>query len=204
MRSATNKRGFTLVETLTVIGIVVVLMGLVFPATGRIIAESRSTRCLSNLKQQFAAIESFRQMHNNLLPHCEPLPVVGPDGPTGGLNAALNGYIDPQSSVWICPEDNDPDSYETGTSYLYLPGLYVLSPQVQLQLPPTAYTMPEKERKDLEARLVTVFYETEGAASIPLVLDSQDRHHIGSRDPRNGLHMDGSARIVSIEVETGD
>lgn len=179
------------------IGIVVVLMGLIVPTTGRILAEARSTNCLSNLRQQFTAIESFRQARNNLLPNCEPIPVVGPDGPSGGLNAALNGYVDPQSPVWLCPADDDPESFETGSSYLYLPGLYILTPAVQLQLPPNVMSLTEKERRDLEARLVTVFYEGEGKETIPLVLDSQDRHAIGSREPRNGMFMDGSARIVT-------
>ena len=196
-----GQRGFTLVETMTVIGIIVILGGLIFPATSRILAESRSTNCLSNLRQQFSAIESFRQSRNNLLPNCEPIPVVGPDGPFGGLNEALNGYIDPASPVWLCPADDDPESYETGSSYLYLPGLYILTPAVQFQLPSDVFDLSEKERRDMEARLVTVFYEGPSGRTIPLVLDSQDRHPIGSREPRNGLYMDGSARIVEGDVE---
>ena len=193
---------FTLVETLVVIGIIVVLVGLVTPAVSKIQAESKSTGCLSNLRQLFSAIEAHRQQHDSLLPNCEPLPAFTAGGPIGGLPSLLKEFIPRDNTAWICPADDDPESYETGTSYIYLPGLYVLTPEVQLQLPPNALLLPPAERKLLEARIVTTLYEGNLNTPLPLLMDSQERHAIGSRVPRNGLYIDGSARILAKPSST--
>ncbi|MFO0873126.1 MAG: type II secretion system protein [Phycisphaerales bacterium] len=192
-----RQRAFTLTETLVVMGVIVLLVGLLMPAISKIQAESRSTGCLSNLRQLFGGIEANRQQNNSLLPNTEPLPALTAGGPIGGLPSLLKSFIDRESPVWICPADNDPDSYEIGTSYIYLPGLYVLTPEIQLQLPPNALLLPPKERKELEARVVTTLYESNTNTPLPLLMDSQERHFIGDRVPRNGLYIDGSARIVA-------
>ncbi len=179
---------------LVVISIIVVLVGLTTPVVSRIQGESRSLKCLSNMRQVFAAVESYRQMGQSLLPNVEPLPAVTPDGPIGGLPLALSGWIGHESEVWRCPEDFDPESFETGTSYIYLPGLYVLTPEIQFQLPTNVLELKPAQRRALEARLVTNFYEGKAGETIPILLDSQDRHFVGDRVPRNGLFIDGSAR----------
>lgn len=202
LRRVRTAPGFTLVESLVVIGIIVVLVGLVSPAVAKIQAESKSTGCLSNLRQLFAGIEAHRQQNESLLPNCEPLPAVTEGGPIGGLPALLRSFIPRDNSAWLCPADDDPESYETGTSYIYLPGLYVLTPEIQLQLPANALLMPEAERKLLEARLVTALYEGNLNTPLPLLMDSQERHPIGSRVPRNGLYIDGSARILTKPSST--
>ncbi len=187
-------------EALVVIAIIVILVGLTVPALGRIQAESQSLGCVSNLKQLFVGIESFRQANERRLPNAEPLPALGADGPIGGLPGVLKAYVSRDCACWLCPGDFDPESFETGTSFLYLPGLYILTPGIQLQLPPNAFDLPPKERRLLEAQLVTALYE--GDTPLPLLLDSQDRHPIGSRLPRNGVFLDGSARILPRSLVT--
>lgn len=191
-----SRRGFTLVEMLVVIGIFAVLLGLLFPAVSKIQSEAQSASCMNNMRQIFAGIESYRQQHQTLLPNAEPIPAVTPLGPVGGLPAVLKSYLPRDNPAWLCPADTDPDSYETGTSYLYLPGLYVLLPQTQLQLPTNVLELKKRERAELEARLVTRLYEGATGPGIPLLIDSQDRHFIGDRVPRNALYIDGGVRIV--------
>lgn len=194
--SAVPRRGFTLVEMLVVIGILVVLIGLLFPTISKIQSEAQSTNCMNNMRQIHGAIESYRQLHNSLLPNTEPLPAVTEAGPIGGLPGILKSYLPRESSAWLCPSDTDPESYETGTSYLYLPGLYVLLPQTQLQLPPNVLELKPRERAELEARIVTALYEGADGIGIPVLIDSQDRHFIGDRVPRNALYIDGGVRIA--------
>jgi len=196
-RSPFRREGFTIVEVLVVIAVIVVLVGLTTPAISRIQGEARSTQCVSNLRQIHSAVETYRSMHRSLLPNVEPLPAVTPNGPIGGLPLGLTNFISHESPVWRCPEDFDPESFETGTSYLYLPGLYVLTPEIQFQLPPNVLELSPAVRRELEARLVTIFYEGRAGESIPILLDSQDRHFVGDRVPRNGLFIDGSARPLS-------
>ncbi len=195
-----RRAAFTLVEALVVIGIIIILVGISIPAIGKIQSESQSLGCIANLKQLFSGVEVYRQANNTLLPNAEPLPAVGVDGPIGGLPAVLKAYVSRESTSWLCPADSDPESFETGTSYLYLPGLYILTPGIQLQLPPNAFDLPPKQRRTLEAQLVTALYE--GDTPLPLLLDSQDRHPIGTRIPRNGVYIDGSARVLPKSLVT--
>jgi prepilin-type N-terminal cleavage/methylation domain-containing protein len=191
-----SRRGFTLVEMLVVIGIFVALLGLLFPAVSKIQSEAQSANCMNNMRQIFGGIESHRIQNQSLLPNAEPIPAVTPDGPVGGLPNVLKAHIPRESATWLCPSDSDPESYETGTSYLYLPGLYVLLPQTQLQLPSNVLTLKKRERAELEARIVTALYEGTDGLGVPLLIDSQDRHFVGDRVPRNALYIDGGVRIA--------
>lgn len=202
VRRRRSHPGFTLVEALVVISILIVLVGLLFPVISKIQAEAQSTGCLSNLRQVHPAIDAWRQSHGSLLPNTDPIPVVTGSGPIGGLPQLLKSYLPIESAVWRCPGDFDPESFETGTSYLYLPGLYVLTPEVQFQLPPNALLMPPAQRRELEARVVTAVYEGADGSGLPLLLDSQERHFIGDRVPRNALYLDGSVRAATAPEPT--
>lgn len=196
------RRAFSLIEALVVVGIIVVLAGLLVPMLGNIRGQSLSTQCLNNLRQLGPAIDAYRISIRDLLPMADFLPVPTDRGPEGGLPALLRASVPADSPAWICPADIDDDSLATGTSYYYLPGLLRYSPQVQI---PVAQAMVpflldgtlsqrelDRRRTELEARLVTRFYQTVDARRFPLLSDSQDRHPIGDRNPRNGLFLDGS------------
>jgi len=202
-------RGFTLIETLVVIGIIALLTGLIMPAVNMVKKESYNTNCLSNLRQNFTVWQSYQTVNKGVLPMCEFLPVVTPQGIEGGLPNLLSKFQPADSRTWLCPADDDIESTETGTSYTYLPGLIRFSPQIQLEvlqvllkLPSTASERQrETARLQTESKLVVKLFENDSKGLFPILLDSADRHP-GTRVPRNGVYLDGSAKATKVEYET--
>ena len=67
--SAKNTRsGFTLIELLIVIGIMAVLAAISVPAINKVLSSSRSSKCLSNLKQIGIAVLAYPIENNGDLP----------------------------------------------------------------------------------------------------------------------------------------
>ena len=68
-------------------------------------------------------------------------------------------------------------------------------------LPPsTSQEERDRTRNELEARRVTNFILNDENKLFPLILDSQDRHP-GTRVPRNGVYIDGSAMPMRSEAD---
>ena len=207
--SRSRTRAFTIVEMLVVVGIIGVLVGIAVPSLRSFRMESKNAGCLSNLRQQFTALEAYRNtLRGQVLPMCEFLPVATDNGPEGGLPNLLGEYMDAQSAVWYCPADGDPSNRLVGTSYNYLPGLLRYTPEIQLQVVQTLLALPpstsqeerDRTRNELEARLVTNFILNDENKLFPIILDSQDRHP-GTRVPRNGVYIDGSAMPMRSEAD---
>ncbi len=201
-----TSRAFTLIELLVVIGVITLLTGLIMPAFKMVRAESYNAVCLSNLRQNFIAWQSYQAMNKGILPMCEFLPVVTPQGVEGGLPKLLAKYLAPDSATWLCPADDDSDSRDTGTSYTYLPGLLRFTPQVQMEVAQVLMALPpetsELQRQTIrlrtEAKLVATLFESDTKGLFPILLDSADRHP-GTRVPRNGLYLDGATRAIKVE-----
>ena len=202
-------RGFTLVETLVVIGIIALLTGLIMPAVNMVKKESYNTNCLSNLRQNFTVWQSYQTVNKGVLPMCEFLPVVTPQGIEGGLPNLLSKFQPADSRTWLCPADDDTESTDTGTSYTYLPGLIRFSPQIQMEVLQVLLNLPstasERQREVLrlqtESKLVLRLFENDSKELFPILMDSADRHP-GTRVPRNGVYLDGSAKATKVEYET--
>ena len=73
-----GRAGFTLLELLVAVGVVVLLLGLLLPAVQRARETARQVECRNNLKQIGLALHSYHAQHGAL-----PFG-VGPDGPGTG------------------------------------------------------------------------------------------------------------------------
>ncbi|MSR44574.1 MAG: type II secretion system protein [Phycisphaerales bacterium] len=206
MIASARARAFTLVEVLVVIGIITVLVGITMPAFKMVRSESRNAGCLSNLRQNFVAWQSYQTLNKGLMPMCEFLPIVTPVGIEGGMPNLLASFLPVDSLTWLCPADFDPESTSTGTSYTYLPGLLRYSPQVQFEVAQVLMNLPastsERQRNrvrlETESKLVLKLFESDTKGLFPLLLDSEDRHP-GTRVPRNGVYLDGAVHAIIIE-----
>src|SRR3954452_12969436 len=63
-----NRRAFTLVELLVVIGIIAVLIGILLPALNRAREAAKSTACLSNIRQLSVAFVMYANENKGCLP----------------------------------------------------------------------------------------------------------------------------------------
>lgn len=187
---------FTLVEMLVVMGVIGALMGLLLPALASVRAESKSTQCLSNLRQGHVAVETARQQNRDHLPFAAPLPSpVGQVSVVPGLPERLEKILARNAETWMCPADETQDSEDLGTSYVYLPGAFMLAEPPLIPAPPDLPLSPQAEMQRV-IRLITDRYLTGYLHSVPLLVDSADYHTAGSRHPRNAVFIDGNARVV--------
>ncbi len=206
------RRGFTLVEVMAVIGVIVVLMGIAIPTLSTMRSEARSTSCRTTLRELGLGLSAYRTSMGDRIPSCEPLPAEVSLGETsGGLPEVLDGYIDPGCKCWFCAADSDSESLSAGTSYIYVPGVLRYTPQIQINvgqaLVPLVqsgdYSLRRLEmfRRNIEANELTALFEHERGRTLPLLMDSQDRHEHNARVPRNGLFIDGSVGEVEEDLE---
>ena len=209
-------RGFTIVEMLVVIGIIGLLVSLIVPAVSSVRREALSISCQANLRQLHAGVEAYRSTIKGQLPMCDFLPAATPEGPVGGLVEVLGKSLGTDCTCWFCAADDDQEgSLDAGTSYLSMPGLLRYAPQVQIRVAALMAAsvaevsltprQRERRRREAEAKLVGVLYE-QNPRAFALITDSQDRHMIGSRNPRNAVYVDGSVSILrdTDDVEEGE
>ncbi|MGC4031145.1 MAG: type II secretion system protein [Tepidisphaeraceae bacterium] len=89
-------RGFTLVELLLVVGIIVVLAGIAFPAIVAVRKASVSTACLSNLRHLAMAFQQYGMAGNGDMPD----PFLNKKS----WEASLTPYV-PDLKMFICSAD---------------------------------------------------------------------------------------------------
>ena len=106
MRRISSRSGFTLVELLVVISIIVVLMAILFPAFQSAREKARQTRCISNLHSLDVAMKTYLQDYRRF----PPPPYYDPVGQRyiGGPAALYPDYIQSHETM-VCPADRKID-----------------------------------------------------------------------------------------------
>lgn len=168
-------KGFTLLELLAALAVLVILGLLAGAGIGGAIEKSRDSRCLANLRQIGIAVFAYAADHDQQLPDLaagrhsrgEQLPV---------MDEVLLPYVT-SVEVFRCPSDRQGLYETTGSSYFwnYLP------------------VLQEDGSKNL--RLPRLEFALTGAndpSLIPLVVDKEAFHDRGRHS--NVLYADGSAR----------
>jgi prepilin-type N-terminal cleavage/methylation domain-containing protein/prepilin-type processing-associated H-X9-DG protein len=121
-RPVLERRAFTLVELLVVIGIIALLIGILLPTLNRARAAARSTKCMANLSQLGMAFIMYNNDHKGL-----NIPSYTMTGVAGGAAVPLEGWApildrdnyikgdrDLNTTVFTCPETFDIEGMATG------------------------------------------------------------------------------------------
>lgn len=132
-RKRQDRRAFTLVELLVVVGVIAVLVGLLLPALNKAQAASRSVKCMSNLRQIVMGFIAYSAQNNGYIVPSYNIPWLpgattnvsaGPKQPLEGWASILNrdgfissggtnqppglaSYVVDTSTVFYCPDTAD-------------------------------------------------------------------------------------------------
>jgi type II secretory pathway pseudopilin PulG len=120
--------GFTVLELLVAVGIIVLLIGILIPTVNAARRRSKVTLCASNLRQIGQAIQTYRSELRRWPEACPiPAPFTAPGWPgsTRSLPETISSYLSSRSGVYHCPGDDEvfdqcasqPNGF--GLSYFY-------------------------------------------------------------------------------------
>jgi prepilin-type N-terminal cleavage/methylation domain-containing protein len=138
--SARNRRGFTLIELMTVIAIIAILAGFLFPVLQNAREAGRRTQCLSNLKQIGYAVSQYAFDNDRKLPWATAwYDYAPPDFQVDPTFVALVllKYEGNKVDIWRCPdafmELNHPNRGMRNSVYYY--NLFCDGPSVDAATP---------------------------------------------------------------------
>jgi prepilin-type N-terminal cleavage/methylation domain-containing protein len=107
-----KRNGFTLIELLVVIGIIAILLALLFPTVGGMLAKARRVQCVNNLKQCHVLMIGYARDHNGSFPmECAP----NAQHFTTAVARDLDGYIRQNgypSNIFYCPAKMKTSAYK--------------------------------------------------------------------------------------------
>ncbi len=87
MRRPVPRSAFTLVELLVTVAVIGILLGVLVPSLGTVMANARATRSMSNLRQWGAGMQAWGNANN------ERIPWEGAKGMPDGLSPASNANV---------------------------------------------------------------------------------------------------------------
>jgi prepilin-type N-terminal cleavage/methylation domain-containing protein/prepilin-type processing-associated H-X9-DG protein len=121
-----RRRGFTLIELLVVIAIIAIIAAILFPVFATAREKARQASCQSNEKQIGIAMLTYAQDFDENLPYGREWGSVS--GVANSFTVLLTSYLTKvgndstsanQSSVWLCPDDVTPRSYNSKLPQTY-------------------------------------------------------------------------------------
>ena len=114
-----NRRAFTLVELLVVIGIIAIMISILLPALNKVRDKARAVQCASNMRQIYVACQMFAQDNGGHLPS----PGFAGDaignqanGPSAGDETNRDKYV-----VW-CQRGDGLADFKYGALWRYIQG----------------------------------------------------------------------------------
>lgn len=111
-----SSRGFTLIETLVALTILVSLLAIGIPVGRSILAKSRQTGCLGQLRGMGLALEAYLQDHRQFLPELAQGRANKSD-PAPVLETLLLPYVE-SPQAFQCPADAQ-EFAKSGSSYFW-------------------------------------------------------------------------------------
>jgi prepilin-type processing-associated H-X9-DG protein len=109
-------RGFTIVELIAVVSILMVLAALLVPVGMNVRASAESATCVSQLRQIGLGLQLYMSEHGRRFPELAPGPSEADPEGRPALNTFLLEYAGGNPKVFACPSDSSIYP-ETGSSY---------------------------------------------------------------------------------------
>lgn len=143
------RRGFSLIELLIVITIIITLMGLGTAAAQRALSAAKRVNCLSNLRQLGILLAAYTAGGNPLYPEVATLPSVNPTNlPTLRQTLADGSGSGGAADIFRCPLDTTYYTKE-GVSYDYS----------NMTMANKTYEQVANRRKTSNAATIMVMYD---------------------------------------------
>jgi len=98
-RSGARRAGFTLIELMMVISVIMVLMTLLTPGLHRVMARARQTKCLSNLRQQGVGMIGYVAQHGTFPGATE----VSSGGWASTWPTRMRAFAGRSNDIFVCP-----------------------------------------------------------------------------------------------------
>jgi prepilin-type processing-associated H-X9-DG protein len=105
---------FTLIELLTVISIIALIAGLLFPVMAKVRQKARLTECMNNLRQVGIGFSSYLSENQSIFPIAAMKPTVNTTEPR--ISDVLSPYAGDSEKIFRCPSDTKPESSYSGNT----------------------------------------------------------------------------------------